>query len=1072
LTEDVFVTAFFIGHLDFVFLIYGLAFFLLAMVAFSMAQIREQGVSWIWLGLFAIVHGFNEWVGMVLPALGEPAFLTFTHSVLLVLSFLFLFEFGRRNVVWAGVGRAGWWIYVPSLCLLGAVAVRFGHFGLLSTARYVLAFPGGLLAAIALWQWGAPLPGGGRNFRHWIAPMAMVGYATLSGLVAPKVDFGLAAFFNTEFFLSATGIPVQLLRCGAVCTIALIIWHEHFIWRMARFSGTAIKWIMRLECLAIVVVLMILISGFVMTEKVQHVAQGEARVRLLDLGRLIVAAINPERVMHLSGIGADFSGPDYTRLRDQCQYIADSSSDIRSLSLMRRVAGKIQLLLEVEPSRYRGVSDFQNACSGEVCPNVLAGVTRVFESGTGVSLQQIQSNHGEHFVSAYLPITEPESGRVLVVLGVDQADTLWGKALLQKRLTPLLVTALLSLLMMTFTIIWLRIGEESELRNISMVIAQRQQDALWKLVDSEGLGEGSLLASWQRTTEEVGRVIRADQVWIISSIADKAEFLTEDRFDLARGLHVSGEIFSGENSKALKAILDEGRTLAVSDVVSDDSIPGLKELCVGLESRAALFAPFKPFGKVGGVLVFSQTGLGRKWSSDEVRFAFEVASLVSRSLVNRERDRSEKALSKAHDELEVRVRERTEQLFLKNKQLKLEIEERKRIEAEHDKLEAQVRQAQKLESLGVMAGGIAHDFNNILMAILGNAELAKLETPPGTPAIGYIRDIETAANRAASLSSQMLAYSGRGHSQIHAVDLNAMVREMVGILEVSVSKKVTILYSLDEALKTLDGDSSQIGQIVMNLVINAAEAIGDSVGVITLQTGTIWCDAGMLASLWMNETMPEGEYVYIEVRDTGCGMEQGILSRIFDPFFTTKFTGRGLGLAAVLGIVRGHHGTIDVCSEKGHGTTFRVLFPVGRLTLKSLSRPAEMERCLGHGAILLADDEEPVRELGLKFIERLGYRAVAAVDGIDAVEKYRQNQADIRCVLMDLTMPQCDGHEALLELRKLNPEVKVILCSGYIKEDVMSRFEDWGLAGFLQKPYGFEAMAVQVQATLRAVDQG
>jgi signal transduction histidine kinase len=1053
----------FVENLDFVFLIYGLAFFLLAMVAFSMAQVRGQGVSWIWLGLFGAVHGLNEWVDMVVPALGESGVLICTRSALLIITFLFLFEFGRHNVVWSGGVRVERWIYVPLLLLLGAVAFRFGYSGLMSSVRYVLAFPGGLLAAMALWQWGTPLAERKRNFLHRLAAVTMAGYAVLSGLVAPRADFGLAAIFNADAFLTATGMPIQLFRCGLACIISLAIWREHFIWRRNWFSGAAIKWIVCLECGAGLVVLMILIFGFVSVSRVQHVAGEEARAGLLNTSQLIEAAINPERVARISTLDS----PDYARLRKQCQAMADSGCEIRYLYLMRREAGQIIFLLDVEPSRCRGVSSVPNARFGDVYQDAPPEIGRVFETGTSVFLKTAYSDRWGRFVSAYSPILDPESGKVLAVLGVDQADSRLRKSILQKRLLPLLITAMIALLLMMFTVIWIRIGEEHQLKILSLLRVQGQQEALWKLADAVNITGEASISAWQRISEEAGRVIKVDHVAILLIDPEKQECHLEDRFELARSRHSAGEVISGKPYEALKAVVDEGRALAVDEVMFDGRISGLKEWCLESGSRSVLLAPFKIVGKAGGVIVFSQAGAGRKWLSDEVRFVLEVANLVSRSLVNRERDRAEKALDKACEELEVRVRERTEQLFQKNKQLTLEIEERERLEAEHDKLEAQIRQAQKMESLGVMAGGIAHDFNNILMAILGNAELARLEMPPGTPVSGYIQDIETGANRAAALSTQMLAYSGRAFIQVHAVDLNTLIRDMSGMMEVAVSKKVTLLYSLEETLKTLDGDSSQIGQILMNLVINASEAIGAEAGVITIQTGTLWCDPEMLASLWVNETMPEGEYVYLEVRDTGCGMEQGILPQIFDPFFTTKFTGRGLGLAAVIGIVRGHSGTIQVCSETKHGTTFRVYFPVGRLPSESPKKPVEWDKYRGYGAILLVDDEEQVRELGVNYIERLGYRVVEAVDGFDAIEKFKQNQADIRCVLMDLTMPQCDGYEALRELRKVDPAVKVILCSGYIKEDVLARFSDLNIDGFLHKPYGSEALAMQVEETLR-----
>ncbi|MEI6787760.1 MAG: response regulator [bacterium] len=1057
----------FVENLDFIFLIYGLAFFLLAMVAFSMSQARGQGVTWIWLGLFGVVNGLNEWADMVAPALGESMALMCVRSVLLIVSFLFLFEFGRCNVIWSGRGRVGRWIYIPLLVLLGVVAFQFGGAGMLSSTRYVLAFPGGLLAAMALWQWGAPSAEKKRNFLHRLSAMAMVGYAVLAGLVAPRVDFGLATIINADAFLATTGMPIQLFRCGLACVIALVIWREHFIWRRDWFFGTDIKWIVNLECGAGFVVLMILIFGFVTVNRIQRVAGEEARTSLLNMSQLIEAAINPERVARVVEEKSNSASPDYTRLRKQCQAMADSGFDIRYLYLMRKEAGHIIFLIDVEPSRYSGISDYPNAQLGDVYQDAPPEIDRVFEARTSVVQKKAYSDRWGRFVSAYSPILDPQSGNVLAVLGVDQADARLDKSILQKRLLPVLVTAMLALLIMMFTVIGLRIGEENQLRTLSLLRAQDQQETLWKLADSIIATDGNSISVWHRIAEEAARVVGVDHVVIMFIDPDKQEFHMEDRFDVARGLHSAGEVVSGKNYEVLKGIFEEGRTLAVDEVMSGKRISDLKSWCLESGSRCALFSPFKVSGKGGGIIVFSQKCAGRKWLSDEVRFAFELANLVSRSLVNRDRDRAEKALSKANEELEVRIRERTEQLFQKNIKLRLEIEERERLEAGHNKLEAQIRQAQKLESLGVMAGGIAHDFNNILMAILGNAELVRLELPPGTPVRGYIQDIETAANRAAALSTQMLAYSGRAFIQIQAVDLNALIRDMSGILEAAVSKKVTLLYTLEETLKTIDGDSSQIGQILLNLVINATEAIGDEAGVITIQTGTLWCDPEMLTSLWVNETMPEGEYVYLEVRDTGCGMEQGILPQIFDPFFTTKFTGRGLGLAAVIGIVRGHSGTIQVCSETKHGTTFRVYFPVGRLPSESPEKPVERDKYRGCGAILLVDDEEQVRELGVNYIERLGYRVVEAVDGFDAIEKFKQNQADIRCVLMDLTMPQCDGYEALRELRKVDPAVKVILCSGYIKEDVLARFSDLNIDGFLHKPYGSEALAMQVEETLR-----
>ncbi len=256
-----------------------------------------------------------------------------------------------------------------------------------------------------------------------------------------------------------------------------------------------------------------------------------------------------------------------------------------------------------------------------------------------------------------------------------------------------------------------------------------------------------------------------------------------------------------------------------------------------------------------------------------------------------------------------------------------DVTEEKLIADENRKIETQMLHVQKLESLGVMAGGIAHDFNNILTAILGNAELALRQIFPDSGAHAHLRNIEISARRAADLARQMLAYSGKGFFVIEQLDVNAIITEMSRMLDVSISKKATMHLNLAPDLPSVRVDTTQIRQVIMNLVINASEAIGDQSGDITITTGMQKCDEAFLSELWLNDKLEGGPYVYCEVADTGCGMDRDTIDKIFDPFFTTKFTGRGLGMAAVLGIVRGHKGTIKVCSEQGKGSNFKVFLP-------------------------------------------------------------------------------------------------------------------------------------------------
>jgi PAS domain S-box-containing protein len=392
-----------------------------------------------------------------------------------------------------------------------------------------------------------------------------------------------------------------------------------------------------------------------------------------------------------------------------------------------------------------------------------------------------------------------------------------------------------------------------------------------------------------------------------------------------------------------------------------------------------------------------------------------------------------------------------------------DITDRKRAEAERLNLERQVQHAQKLESLGVLAGGIAHDFNNLLMAILGNADLAMDELPPHAPARNNLTEIENAAKRAADLSKQMLAYSGKGKFVIASIRLNEFVEEMAHLLDVSISKKVILKYNFADNLPAFDGDATQIRQIIMNLITNASEAIGDTSGVIALSTGALHCDRAYLDAAdralhaGRNALLSEGLYVYLEVADTGCGMDTETIEKIFDPFFTTKFTGRGLGMAAVLGIVRGHDGLINIYSEKGKGTTFKVLFPAsGSIDADGaagLPGEEEAQSWTGHGTVLIADDEDTVCAVGRQMLEKMGFSVLIASDGRQAVDLFGLHADQIACVLLDLTMPRMDGQEAFAEMRNIRPDVAVILCSGYNEQDATQHFAGKGLAGFVQKPY-------------------
>ncbi len=395
-----------------------------------------------------------------------------------------------------------------------------------------------------------------------------------------------------------------------------------------------------------------------------------------------------------------------------------------------------------------------------------------------------------------------------------------------------------------------------------------------------------------------------------------------------------------------------------------------------------------------------------------------------------------------------------------------DITERKQAEEERRKLEEKMQQAQKLESLGMMAGGIAHDFNNLLMGVLSVADQASHEVPSTSAVHQHFEMIRKSARRAAALCQQMLAYSGKGRFTVQAFSLDKLVEDMMELLEVSVSKGVVLKRNYAKKVPTVEADVNQIRQVVMNLIINASEAIGDGSGVVSVSTGVMEADKDYLSTAYLDDDLGEGSYVYVEVADTGCGMDRETIGKIFDPFFTTKFTGRGLGLAAVLGIVRGHRGTLKVESRPGQGTTIRVLLPASGKKAKPLDvKPPKAGQRQGDGTVLLIDDEEILREAVKLLFSSSGFKLLTAQDGREGVEVFRHHADEIVVVLLDMTMPRMSGKETFQQLRQIQPDVKVILISGYAEEEAKNRFEAEGLVGFLQKPFvRAELMAILEEA--------
>lgn len=396
----------------------------------------------------------------------------------------------------------------------------------------------------------------------------------------------------------------------------------------------------------------------------------------------------------------------------------------------------------------------------------------------------------------------------------------------------------------------------------------------------------------------------------------------------------------------------------------------------------------------------------------------------------------------------------------------------KRTIMEKEALDERLLQSQHLESLGLLAGGVAHDFNNLLTGIIGNASFALENLLLDDPVKKNLEQIMSISDRASSLTQQMLAYSGRGKLMVESVDLSCIVRETSELLSSVISKKVKVKLELDQALPAVQADATQLGQVLMNLITNASQAMENDIGVITIRTTTFHADRSYLDTCHLGDKLPEAEYVSIEVVDTGSGMDSKTVACIFDPFFTTKFTGRGLGLAAVLGIVKGHGGAMKVDSEPGVGTIFRVLFPKTSIKNRVTDSSSRTDgACSTGGSILVVDDEDIVRDVAKRALERADFKVYTAANGWDAVELFRVLSDEIVLVLLDLTMPQMGGEEALEQLQLIKRSIRVLICSGYSEHEVSERFSGCEHVRILHKPFHTAALVSEVNRLLAGTSE-
>ena len=557
----------------------------------------------------------------------------------------------------------------------------------------------------------------------------------------------------------------------------------------------------------------------------------------------------------------------------------------------------------------------------------------------------------------------------------------------------------------------------------------RQHRAIQGLATDPELSSRAIDRAFARLTETACDVLAVGRASLMLVNEDGSRLVSRDLYVPAKKEHFRGVFHDLKAMPNYLAALESSRALAFEHPLEDERLQefpkGFLQEC---SVKSMLDIPVRRAGQVVGVLRLSEIERARRWRDDEIQFGLDLVGFAVRLLVGAETNEA--------------MRQKRE-------------------------LESQVLHAQKLESLGLMASGVAHDFNNLLVAILGNADLAREDLEDNSRAHGLVSSIEQAARRAADLCRQMLAYSGRGLLRVETIDMGELVAGMAKLMRASLGANLSLHYSPPDRPLLVEADATQVRQVIMNLIVNAAESMQDNGGVITLALEESEVHAqpsnGGLA------VPSTGRYVELLVQDEGKGMDETILGRMYDPFFSTKFTGRGLGMAAVLGIMRGHGGGIEVMSTPGKGTAFRLQFPVSEYALaETLESPQpEDDGWQGSGHVLLVDDDETVRLLGREMLERLGFQVSVVSNGSDALNELATAPSEgvWRLVVLDLTMPGMSGMEVLAKIHDLQPGLPVLMSSGYAEEEVRQQLSREDMFAFLAKPYTL----AELRSALRAV---